>query len=63
MPVPEAKRMAREVVIRMFRKANVEDMLPPLEPVEMSLLPAFDGDDDGELPPLEPAEEPLPVTT
>eukprot|EP00973_Karenia_brevis_P039399 5439965-Karenia_brevis.AAC.1 len=63
MPAPEAKRMAREAVIRMFPRASVEEMLPPLEPVEMSLPPAFNGDDDGALPPLEPAEEPLPATT
>eukprot|EP00973_Karenia_brevis_P085726 11892157-Karenia_brevis.AAC.1 len=62
LPAPEARQRAREEMREMFPEANLDELLPPLEPVEMRLPADFDGDDNESLPPLEPSEEPPPIT-
>eukprot|EP00973_Karenia_brevis_P087392 12115857-Karenia_brevis.AAC.1 len=54
LPASEARQRAREEIREMFPEANLDELLPPLEPVEMRLPEGFDGDDNESLPPLEP---------
>eukprot|EP00973_Karenia_brevis_P046427 6437999-Karenia_brevis.AAC.1 len=54
--------MAREELTQRYPGANLDELLPPLDPVEMCLPVDFDGDDNESLPPLDPVEEPSPTT-